>query len=171
IALRDHRFAVATFLATIVQLTMPVLTLLLPIWVLFYTDGPRWVPGAALALNTAIVIGMQTPWAARVVTPVAAARSADLAALALLAACTLMGAAAIDLGPTFAGVVTVGAVAGGAATWFVALRDVPPAAEGQYQSAFTMSTSTARIIGSAVALPLMTGVAFGGWIILGAAMA
>ena len=179
IALRDHRFAVATFLATIVQLTMPVLTLLLPIWVLFYTDGPRWVPSAALALNTAIVIGMQTPWAARVVTPVAAARSADLAALALLAACTLMGAAAIDLGPTFVGVVivvavvllTVGEVAGGAATWFVALRDVPPAAEGQYQSAFTMSTSAARIIGSAVALPLMTGVAFGGWIILGAAMA
>ena len=43
---------------------MPVLTVLLPVQVLAYTDGPRWVPGAALALNAAMVIGAQRPWAA-----------------------------------------------------------------------------------------------------------
>jgi MFS family permease len=179
IALRDRRFANATFLAAIIQLTMPVLTVMLPVWVLSYTSGPRWVPSAALALNTAIVIGAQTPWAARVVTPVSAARSARLAAGTLLVSCILMGAAAADLGPTYAAAVvvvavvflTIGEVSGGAATWFVALQDVPPAMEGQYQSAFSMSSSAARIVGSAVVLPLMTCFVVGGWMILGAAMA
>ena len=166
-------------MAAVIQLTMPVLTVLLPVWVLSYTSGQRWVPSAALALNTAIVVGAQTPWATRVVTPVSAARSAHLAAGTLLVSCILMGVAAVNLGPTYAAVVvvvavvflTIGEVTGGAATWFVALQDVPPAMEGQYQSAFSMSSSAARIVGSAVALPLMTGVVVGGWIILGAAMA
>jgi MFS family permease len=179
IALRDRRFATAAFLAAVIQLTMPVLTVLLPVWVLSYTSGPRWVPSAALALNTAIVIGAQTPWATRVATAVSAARSARLAAGTLFISCVLMGMAAFNLGPTYAAVVvvvaviflTIGEVTGGAATWFVALQDVPPAMEGQYQSAFSMSSSAARIIGSAVALPLMTGFVVGGWMILGAAMA
>jgi MFS family permease len=178
-ALRDRRFAKATFLAAVIQLTMPVLTVLLPVWVLSYTSGQRWVPGAALTLNTVIVVGAQTPWATRVVTTVSAARSAHLAAGTLLVSCVLMGVAAVNLGPTYAAVVvvvavvflTIGEVTGGAATWFVALQDVPLAMEGQYQSAFSMSSSGARIIGSAVALPLMTGAVVGGWIILGAAMA
>jgi MFS family permease len=179
IALRDRRFANATCLAAIIQLTMPVLTVLLPVWVLSYTSGPQWVPSAALALNTAMVVGAQTPWATRVVTPVSAARSARLAAGTLLVSCILMGAAAADLGPTYAAAVvvvavvflTIGEVSGGAATWFVALQDVPPVMEGQYQSAFSMSSSAARIVGSAVVLPLMTCFVVGGWMILGAAMA
>lgn len=178
-ALRDRRFAITTVLASAVQLTMPLLSVLIPVWVLTNTQAPAWVPSCALAVNTALVIGGQKLWAARVITPGAAAWSARIAAATLLISCALFAVPAAELAPaSVTGLVmvavtflTVGEIAGGTATWFVALGDVPADAEGRYQAAFSMSSSAARIVGPGLALPLVTGVAVGGWIVLGALMA
>jgi len=55
VALRDRPFAGAVALACLVQLTMPILSLLLPVWVL-RSAAPTWTAGLALAVNTVLVI-------------------------------------------------------------------------------------------------------------------
>lgn len=175
-ALRDRRFATATALASVIQLTMPVLSVLLPVWLLTRTDTPLWVPSVALAVNAVLVIAAQKPWAARVTSPSSAARSAHVAGACVLVSCVLMAISATEFAPTVGVVIaavvllTVAEIAGGAATWFVALGDVPADAEGRYQSTFSMSASAARIVGPAAALPLVTGFMFG-WMVLGLVMA
>lgn len=175
--LRDGRFAVATALASVIGLTMPVLSVLLPVWLLLHTQAQLWVPSAALALNAVLVVAAQRPWAARITTGAAAARSARVAGAAILTSCVLMALSANEFVPTVCVVIaavallTIAEIAGGAATWFVALGRVPADAEGRYQSTFSMSASAARIVGPAVALPLVTGWAFGGWVVLGVVMA
>ena len=175
----DRVFARATALASVVQLTMPVLSVLLPVWVVRRTDAPVWAAGAAFALNTVLVMLTQRRWSARLRGPGDAARSAVLAALALLVAGALLAASAASSTPWLAVVVlgagvvalTAGEVCGGAATWSVALGRVPDGAEGRYQSAFSMATSTARIVGPGVALPLVLGLGTAGWLLLAVVMA
>ncbi|MFB9763611.1 MFS transporter [Nocardioides kongjuensis] len=179
LALRDRRFATALGLAAAIQLTMPVLSVILPVWVVVRAGGPAWLSAVALALNTVAVIVGQRPWAARVTSTRTTVRTALVAALALAAAGTLLALSARAESPAafsvvvIAGVLalTVGEVGGGLATWRVALSDVPAAAEGRYQAAYSMSTSAARIVGPSIALPLVLALGPLGWLVLGATMA
>ena len=103
------------------------------------------------------------------------ARTASLTLLAgaLLAASGSAGspATAVALIALATVALTLGEIAGGAASWAVALSDVPPEAEGRYQSIFSMGASTARILGPGIALPLVLATGAVGWVILGVAMA
>lgn len=173
IALRDRPFAVAVGLACLVQLTMPILSLLLPVWVL-RSAAPSWTAGVALAVNTVLVISVQRGWAARLVDARTTARSALVAAAAMVTAGLILAALpranspAIAVALVIAAVVvlTVGEVSGGAAVWQVALQHVDTSAEGRYQSAFSMSASGARVLGPLLALPLVLHAGSGGWIVL-----
>lgn len=178
-AWRDPRFALASGLAAVIQLTMPVLAVILPLWLIHRTAAPVWLPGAALAVNTILVIAFQRPTAARIATPRATSRAAVAAAIGLAVAGTLLAASGAGASPgvvvtiVLAGIaaLTLGEVCGGIATWRVALDDVPAEAEGSYQAAFAMSTGLARITGPALALPLVMTLGPAGWLILTTVMA
>lgn len=173
VALRDRRFAGSVALACLVQLTMPILSLLLPVWVL-RSAAPAWAAGLALAVNTGLVVVVQRGWAARLVDARTTARSAVVAAGAMVTAGLLLAAlpqagqatGAVALVIVAVVALTVGEISGGAAVWQVALRDVDPAAEGRYQSAFSMSASGARILGPLIALPLVLHAGSLGWVLL-----
>ncbi|TQK71821.1 MFS transporter [Nocardioides sp. SLBN-35] len=179
LALRDRRFATALGLAAAIQLTMPVLSVILPVWVVLRSGGPAWLPAVALALNTVAVIAGQRRWAARVTSTRSTVRTGVAAAIALAAAGALLAVSARTDSPiafsvvVVAGVLalTVGEIGGGLATWRVALSEVPAAAEGRYQAAYSMSTSAARIVGPSLALPLVLTLGPVGWLVLGATMA
>ena len=53
IALRDRRFTGICALATIVLLTMPIISVLLPLWITQRVHAPNWMAPITLALNTA----------------------------------------------------------------------------------------------------------------------
>ena len=173
LALRDRPFAGAVALACLVQLTMPILSLLLPVWVL-RSAAPAWTAGAALAVNTVLVITVQRGWAARLVDARTTALSALVAAASVVAAGLLLAALpsvdapvpAVALVIAAVVALTVGEIGGGAAVWQVALQDVDATAEGRYQSAFSMSASGARILGPLVALPLVLHAGPAGWALL-----
>ncbi|MFY0409861.1 MFS transporter [Solicola sp. PLA-1-18] len=179
LVLRDRRFATGAALASVVQLTMPILSVLLPVWVLGHTTAPTWAAGMALALNTVLVIAAQRSWTTRLVDARGTVRSAVLAAGAFVTAGVLLALTAAIETPVDAAaavavavaVLTAGEVAGGAATWAVALGDVPAAAEGRYQSAFSMSATVARVLGPLLALPLVLDAAPVGWVVLAVLMA
>jgi hypothetical protein len=179
LALRDRRFATALGLAAAIQLTMPVLSVILPVWVVVRSAGPSWLSAVALALNTVAVIAGQRPWAARVTSAAATVRTAVIAAIALAAAGALLALSGGADSPVAFGIVviagvlalSIGEIGGGLATWRVALSEVPASAEGRYQAAYSMSTSAARIVGPSVALPLVLALGTVGWLVLGATMA
>lgn len=177
IALRDRRFRTALALAVLLQLTMPILSVLLPVWVVTSTAAGGWVAPLGLGINTMLVILCQRWWSARLDGPRRIRRSARIAALGAIAAgvclplaITVPGAA---IGLVLTGVVaiTVVEVAGGAAIWRVALDEVPAAAEGRYQAAFSMSASGARVLGPLVALPLVIVAPSAGWLLIAATLA
>lgn len=176
-ALRDKPFARAVGLACLVQLTMPALSLLLPVWVL-RSAAPVWTAGVALTVNAGLVIVLQRGWAARLVDARATAWSACIAAAGIVVAGALLAtvphtdSASAATAVTLAAVVafTIGEIAGGAAIWCVALQGIPSWAEGRYQAAFSMSASGARLIGPLLALPLIVHAGPAGWILLTVAM-
>ncbi|WP_226367093.1 MFS transporter [Pseudonocardia sp. ICBG162] len=178
-ALRDGRFVTVTGLSALLQLTMPVLSVILPLWVATRTGAPEWIAAVALGLNTVLVLLVQTAWAARIVTAAAARRSAVVAGTALLVSCVLIGfagsaggvvlpAVLVLMGVT---VLTAGEIGAGAATWFAAFGSVPDGAQGQYQAVFGMAASLARIVGPALVLPLVLATGAFGWLAVGAVMA
>lgn len=177
-ALGDRRLLAVTALTSVVQVCLPVLSVILPLWAVQGTRAPGWVPAVALGLNTVLVLAVQRPWADRVVSDASASRSALWAAGALLGGCVLFGAAGSG-GPVAAAVLilagivllTVGEVAGGPPAWHLALRDVPTALQGRRQAVFGMAGSVARIVGSAALLPFVLAAGAWGWAVLGAAMA
>lgn len=177
LALRDRRFAQVLALAVVLQLTMPILSVLLPVWVIRSTSAPVWTAALALAVNTMLVIVGQRWWSRQLLTDHDTVRSLRWAAFGVL----VMGSAlaiASSAGPTGALVLVVGAVvgltlgevAGGSAVWRVALDRVPAGAEGRYQAAYSMSSSAARIIGPLIALPLVIAAPRVGWLVLAVAM-
>ncbi|CAL9365191.1 hypothetical protein SUDANB121_00755 [Nocardiopsis dassonvillei] len=173
-----RRLSAVTALTSVVQLCLPVLSVILPLWAVQGTRAPGWVPAVALGLNTVLVLAVQRPWADRVVSDASASRSALWAAGALLGACVLFGAAGSG-GPAgaavlvLAGIVllTLGEVAGGPPAWHLALRDVPAELQARHQAVFGMAGSVARIVGSAVLLPFVLAAGAWGWAVTGTAMA
>ncbi|WP_017586700.1 MFS transporter [Nocardiopsis ganjiahuensis] len=173
-ALGDARLVAVTALTALLQLCMPVLSVILPLWLATRTQAPVWVAAVALGLNTVLVLLTQRAWSARVVSDASAARSAWVAGAALSVACVLFGTAAFG-GPVtaaatvLAGIVllTLGEVAGGPPAWHLALKDAPVELQGRYQSVFGMAGSAARILGSALALPLVLFAGAVGWAALG----
>lgn len=176
-ALGDRRLTAVTVLSSLLQLCMPVLSVVLPLWLATRTQAPVWVVAVALGLNTVLVLLMQRPWSRRVDSDASAARSAWVAGAALPAACVLFAAAALG-GPAAAAVIalggivllTVGEVAAGPPAWHLALRDTPVELQGRYQSVFGMAGSLARILGSALVLPLVLFAGAVGWAVLGAVL-
>ncbi|MBB6120076.1 MFS transporter [Nocardiopsis algeriensis] len=178
VALRDRRLVAVTALACLLQLYMPVLSVILPLWLSTRTGAPLWVSAACLGLNTVLVLSLQGPWSARVTTHAAAACSAAVAGAALLASCALLaasslGGAAAAAATALAAValLTVGEVAAGPPAWHLALREAPSHLQGRYQAVFGMAGSLARITGSALVLPLILAAGTLGWVLLGAVMA
>lgn len=177
VALRDRRFTTVCALATIVLLSMPVLSMLLPLWITQRAHAPGWLAPATLGLNTLIVICAQTRWTRGVSSDTRAARSLAIGAAGLLAGCATIGAS--SLAPDAAVVtllsgtllLTVGEITSGAGMWHLAFSRMPSTNPAQYQAVYGMAGSAARVLGPLAALPLVLAAGVAGWVILGALMA
>ena len=173
VALRDRRFVGICALAALVLLTMPIIAVLLPLWITDRVHAPTWLAPVTLGLNTALVIGTQTRWTARVDSDRRAAGSLALGASMLLAGCALLGAAALLTGSAVAALlagtvlVTIGEITAGAGLWHLAFTRMPRVAPGQYQAVYGMSSSVARVLGPLAALPLVLAAGAAGWLLLG----
>ncbi len=173
IALRDRRFTGICALATIVLLTIPVISVLLPLWITQRVHAPNWMAPTTMALNTLLVICIQTRWTARISSDTRAGSSLAIGALALLAGCALIGAADVIPAHAIAALLTgtllltIGEITAGAGMWQLAFSGIPTTAPGQYQAVYGMSSSAARVLGPLAALPLILAAGTAGWLVLG----
>jgi len=173
VALRDRRFVGICALASIVLLTMPIISVLLPLWITDRLHAATWMAPVTLGLNTLLVIGAQTRWTARVFSDRRAAGSLAIGAAALVAGCALLGATSLLTGSVSAALlagtvlITAGEITAGAGMWHLAFTRMPAVAPGQYQAVYGMSASVARVLGPMAALPLVLATGATGWLVLG----
>jgi MFS family permease len=177
VALRDRRFTAICALATVVLVSMPVISVLLPLWITQRVHAPAWLAPVAFGLNTLIVICAQTRWTAGVSTDARAARSLAIGAVTLFAGCVVIGASGLvpeqAVVTVLAGtmLLTMGEITSGAGMWHLAFSGLPTTAPAQYQAVYAMSGSAARVLGPLAALPLVLAAGVAGWVILGLLMA
>jgi MFS family permease len=109
-ALRDRRFVVLTALSGVISLQFVVSGYLLPLWVVFHTDAPRWFASPLLLLNTAIIVALQVKLSRQFAGLCRAATAAQFAGLALAGGFALFGAAHLGSGAVLASLILTAAM-------------------------------------------------------------
>ncbi|MGW4946530.1 MFS transporter [Actinoplanes sp. NPDC004185] len=177
--LRDRPYAVLTLLNAVMLLYMPLLSLVIPLWIVAATEAPTWMAAVVLALNTVSVMLWQMRVARRVTDVSSAARTVRTAGLVMLGACAVF--AITDSTPSPGLTCAVLVVAGllqvlaemlqAAGSWELSFGLAPAGRHGLYQGMYNSGIPLARILGPAALTGLILGYGAAGWLVLGALIA
>ncbi|WNV83628.1 MFS transporter [Umezawaea sp. Da 62-37] len=172
--LRDRPYALVALLNAVMLLYMPLLSLVVPLWIVQRTAAPRWMVAALLVLNTVGVVLFQVRVARQVTGLDSAARLVRYAGFALLASCAVFALSAGGSAWTAVLVLLVAAVlqvfgemmlASGA--WEIGFDLAPSDKQGQYQGFFGTGVPVARMAGPLLLTALVIGWGTAGWLVLG----
>jgi len=173
--LRDRPYAVIALLNTVMLLYMPLLSLVVPLWIVERTEAPGWMVAAMLVLNTVSVVLFQVRIARRVTELRTATRLVRYAGALMMASCAVFAlssggsawtAAVVLLAAAALQVVGEMMLASGA--WEISFGLAPADKQGQYQGFFGTGTAIARMAGPLLLTTLVLGLGTAGWLILGA---
>ncbi len=173
--LRDRPYALITLLNSVMLLNMPLLSLVIPLWIVRRTEAPSWMVSALLILNTLSVVLFQVRAARRASGLAAASRLVRHSGVVMLAACSVFALSAAGSSAWAAGAVLLAGavlqVAGemllASGSWEIAFTLAPPDKQGQYQGFFGTSTSIARMLGPLLLTTLIVTWGPPGWFLLG----
>ncbi|MFI8104486.1 MFS transporter [Streptomyces sp. NPDC086023] len=174
--LRDRPYALVTLLNAVLLLRLPLLSLVLPLWIVGRTDAPRWLVSGLFVLNTGAVMLFQVRTARSVTGLAGAARAVRSSGWIMLASCAVFALSAWRLGAwAGAAVLVAGAVlqvvaemrqsAGG---WQIGFSLAPAHQMGQYQGFFGTGVPVARTLGPLLLTSLVVAGGVPGWLLLGA---
>ncbi|MEW2131566.1 MFS transporter [Streptomyces sp. NPDC005435] len=174
--LRDRPYALVSLLNMVMLLYMPLLSVVLPLWIVERTEAPSWTVSALLVVNTVGVVLFQVRMAGRVTDLSSASRAIRHAGLVLLAACGCFALSATGTTAWTAGLVLLAAacvqVLGemllGSGSWEIGFALAPPDKQGQYQGFYGAGTAVARLIGPLLLTTLVLSGGTLGWLLLGA---
>ncbi|MGC4999718.1 MULTISPECIES: MFS transporter [unclassified Streptomyces] len=174
--LRDRPYAVVSLLNMVMLLYMPLLSVVLPLWIVQRTEAPGWTVSALLVLNTLSVVLFQVRMAARVTGPRSAARAVRQAGIVLLLACVCFAVSAAGTSvwlPVLvlllaACVQVFGEMLLGSGSWEIGFALAPADKQGQYQGFYGAGTAVARLIGPLLLTTLILSWGTGGWLVVGA---
>ncbi len=175
VVLRDRPYALLTALNSVLMLYMPLLSVVLPLWVVGHTDAPRWMVSALMVINTVAVVLFQVTLANRVRDLDSAVRMVRLSGLFLLAACVVFAFSSGDQAVwVAAAVLAAGAVlqvAGemmlASGYWEISFGLAVEGKQGQYQGFFSSGTAVARMLGPLLLTALVIDGGTVGWLVLG----
>ncbi|MFD4194576.1 MFS transporter [Amycolatopsis thermoflava] len=167
--LRDRPYAVLALLHTVMMLNMPLLSLVIPLWMVERTDAPAWLVSALLLVNTVSVVLFQVRVARRVSGLRTAARAARGAGILMLLACAVYASSAsVWVLLLVAAVVQVaGEMLLAAGAWEISFTLAPDGKQGQYQGFFASGVAIARMAGPVLLTTLVLGGGAVGWLVLG----
>ncbi|MFB7775533.1 MFS transporter [Streptomyces bauhiniae] len=174
--LRDRPYAVVSLLNMVMLLYMPLLSVVLPLWIVQRTGAPGWTVSALLVLNTLTVVLFQVRMAARVTGLRSAARAVRQAGVVLLLACVCFAVSAAGTSAWLpvlvlllaACVQVFGEMLLGSGSWEIGFALAPADKQGQYQGFYGAGTAVARLIGPLLLTTLILSWGTGGWLVVGA---
>ncbi|MGW5044727.1 MFS transporter [Streptomyces griseoluteus] len=174
--LRDRPYALVSLLNMVMLLYMPLLSVVLPLWIVQRTGAPGWTVSALLVLNTLSVVLFQVRMAARVTGLRSAARAVRQAGIVLLLACVCFAVSAAGTSAWLpvlvlllaACVQVFGEMLLGSGSWEIGFALAPADKQGQYQGFYGAGTAVARLIGPLLLTTLILSWGTGGWLVVGA---
>lgn len=177
--LRDRPYALLALLNAVMLLYMPLLSLVIPLWIVQATAAPAWLAAGVLAINTITVMLFQTRVARRVTDVPSAARTVRTAGLVMLAACVVFAATGGTASPWVTGAVLIAAallqvlaeMLQAAGSWELSFGLAPDGRQGLYQGLYASGIPLARILGPVALTGLILGYGVTGWLVLGALIA
>jgi MFS family permease len=174
-AMRDRPFLAYTVLSGAMYMQYFVLGLLLPVWVVFHTNAPRWSASAFVVVNTVIVVLFQLRVGKTVQTLRQGGTAIRRAGVIFLISCSAMGFAA-GL-PAWAALLllagavvvhTIGELWHASATFALDFGLAPPHAQGQYQGLVSMGNFAGQALSPLVLVGLVLTAGRFGFVVLGA---
>jgi MFS family permease len=173
--LRDRPYALVSAINMIMLLYMPMLSLILPLWIVEHTAAPRWMVSTLLVVNTVSVVLFQVRVAKRVTGLASAAGEMRYAGVFLLVACAVFALSAAGGSAWLAAVVllvgaglqVIGEMLLGAGSWEISFGLAPPNKHGQYQGFFGSGLAIARMLGPSLLIALIITWGAPGWFVLG----
>ncbi|MGP3980496.1 MFS transporter [Streptomyces sp. KR80] len=174
--LRDRPYALVSLLNMVMLLYMPLLSVVIPLWIVQRTEAPGWMVSALLVLNTASVVLFQVRVAGRVSDLDSASRAVRHAGILMLVACACFAVSAADTSAWVAGAILIvaacvqvmGEMLLGSGSWEIGFGLAPPDKQGQYQGFYGSGTAVARMVGPLLLTTLILTWGTPGWLVIGA---
>jgi hypothetical protein len=174
-ALKDKAFVAYAALAGGMTIQGLILAMLIPVWVVFHTNAPRWSVSAFLIINTLIIFLFQVRVGKTVKTIRQGGVAFRRAGVIFLISCSAMGLAT-GLPGWAALLLLIGAVVlstygelwQAAGQFALDFGMAPPNAQGQYQGVVTTGAFTGVALAPLVLVGLVLGGGRLGFILLGA---
>jgi hypothetical protein len=174
-ALRDRPFLGYTVLSGAMYMQYFVLALLLPVWVVFHTNAPRWSVSAFVIINTAMVVLFQVRVGKTVQTIRQGGAAFRRAGVIFLVSCSAMGLAAglpgwgaMLLLAAAVIVHTYGELWQSSAMFALDFGLAPPHAQGQYQGLVGMGNFAGQALSPLILIGLVLSGGRLGFVLLGA---
>jgi MFS family permease len=174
-ALRDRPFLTYTALSGAMYMQYLVLALLLPVWVVFHTNAPRWTVSAFVVVNTIMVVLLQVRVGKTVQTIRQGGAAYRRAGVLFLLSCSAMGLAS-GL-PSWAALLllagavvlhTSGELWQSSGMFALDFGLAPPHAQGQYQGLVGMGNFAGQALSPFVLIGLVVSGGRLGFVLLGA---
>jgi MFS family permease len=172
--LADPPYLALSGVNLVMMFQYPVLSLVLPLWILGHTAVPRWLIATLIPVNTLMVALLQTRMSRRITGPRAAAACMVRAGALLLAAFALVGVVrGLPRWPAVAAVavalvlLTFGEILYAAASYELSFDLAPEHAQGQYLGVYNLGGGLGRVVSPSVATLLCLDVGAWGWVALG----
>ncbi|MFI6151586.1 MFS transporter [Kitasatospora sp. NPDC051170] len=174
LALKDRPYMAFVVLDGILWIQGEVVTYALPLWVVLHTHAPRWFTGAALAVNTVMVVLLQIRTSRGIKGGRVAGRATRRAGLAFLLGMAVIATAAGLPGPAAAAVMTagvalhtVGSLWHAAGSMELRFRLAPAHAQGQYSGVFGLGMGLCYTVAPGLLGLLCLSWGAPGWLVMG----
>jgi MFS family permease len=174
-ALKDRPFLAYAVLSGAMYMQYFVLTLLLPVWVVYHTHAPRWSVSAFVIVNTVLVVLFQVRIGKTVQTIKRGGAAIRRAGVIFLVSCSAMGLAAGI--PAWAALLLLGAAVvlhtygelwHSSGTFALDFGLAPEHAQGQYQALVGMGNGAGQALSPFVLIGLVLAGGRLGFVLLGA---
>ncbi|GLZ30041.1 MFS transporter [Lentzea sp. NBRC 105346] len=173
--LKDRPYALISLLHAILLLNLPLLSLIIPLWIVRNTQAPAWMASSLLVLNTMSVVLFQVRIARRATGLGKAAGLVRHAGVLMLLSCGVFALTAINAGRWTAAVLLLagaalqvfGEMMLASGAWEISFTLAPADKVGQYQGFFGAGLAVARMVGPVLLTTVVLGGGALGWLVIG----
>ena len=174
VAFKDWRFLAATVLNGVVSLHFLIQGIALPLWILHYTEVPKWWVSVLFVINTVIVTFLQIRMSKGTGDIMVSVKKFRLGTVYLLGSCLIYAASAnlpLWISATVLGVGmvvhTMGELYAAAGSWSIGFDLAVEKHMGQYQGVYSLGWGLGGTIGPVFITAMAITLGVVGWAILG----
>jgi predicted MFS family arabinose efflux permease len=174
IAFKDWRFLAATILNGVVSLHFIIQGVALPLWILHYTDVPKWWVSVLFVINTVLVTVLQIRLSRGTGDLLVSVKKFRLGTAYLLVSCLVYSTSAnldVWLSATILGVGmvihTVGELYAAAGSWSIGFELAVEKHMGQYQGVYSLGWGLGGTFGPLYITAMVVGLGAIGWAVMG----